>query len=156
MKNKTIYNFTNIASHYRSSLWSKLLNSNLFEFHFVFGKSERMKIKEIDFSKPEFKNQSNKIHSIKNIWIKERILIFQIGVISKCIFKKIDVAIFLGEFQVISTWLAVMVCKIKGIKVVFWTHGLYGNEPKWKSFLRIFFYKMADELLLYERNLRCY
>lgn len=149
---KIIYNFTNIASHYRASLWSKLLNSNSFEFHFAFGKNKKIKIEKIDFLKPDFLKQNKKIHSLQNIWIKERILIFQIGVITKCLFNKIDMAIFLGEFQVISTWVSVIICKIRGIKIVYWTHGIYGNEVGWKRFLRTFFYKMADELLLYERR----
>lgn len=34
---KRIYNFTNIASHYRKNLWEKLISSEGFDFHFFFG-----------------------------------------------------------------------------------------------------------------------
>jgi len=152
MDKKVIYCFTNIAPHYRSSLWSKLLNNLFFDFHFVFGTNKQLTIKEIDFGNPEFKEQQHKLHSLKNFWIKNKILIFQTSVIKLCLTKKIDVAIFLGEFQVISTWIAILICKVRGIRVVLWTHGLYGNEPYWKRTLRIVFYKTADELLLYERR----
>lgn len=152
MKKKVIYNFTNIAPHYRSSLWSKLLNDPFFDFHFAFGKNKRLNIKEIDFSKSGFIEQNDKLHSLNNFWIKDKILIFQMGVIKMCLTRKIDVAIFLGEFQVISTWIASFICKLKGVKVVYWTHGLYGNEGYWKRSLRVIFYKLADELLLYERR----
>jgi len=152
MKQKIIYNFTNIAPHYRSSLWSKLLNNLFFDFHFVFGENKQLNIKEINFKALEFREQNHKLHALKNFWLKDKILIFQTGVIKKCLFKNIDIAIFLGEFQIISTWIAILICKIKGIKVVLWSHGLYGNEPYWKRTLRISFYKTADELLLYERR----
>lgn len=52
----------------------------------------------------------------------------------------------------LSTWLAIIVCKVRGIKTVFWSHGLYGNEPLLKRKLRVFFYNFADEILLYERR----
>ncbi|QXP64481.1 glycosyltransferase [Polaribacter sp. HaHaR_3_91] len=58
----------------------------------------------------------------------------------------------MGEIQVISTWLAMLICKIRGIQVVYWTHGIYGNESYLKKKIRVFFYKTADKILLYERR----
>lgn len=150
MKNRIVFNFTNIASHYRTLLWEKLLESESFEFHFFYGKNNGLNIKEIDFTSVVFQKKKDRLHRLKNFWIKNKILIWQSGVIKKCLSEKIDTAIFLGEFQVVSTWLAVCICKIKGIKVVYWTHGLYGNESNGKRKLRVFFYKTADYLLLYE------
>lgn len=63
MKKKVIYNFTNIAPHYRSSLWSKLLNDPFFHFHLVFGTNKQLNIKEVDFTKSKFRGQNtNHIH----------------------------------------------------------------------------------------------
>lgn len=149
---KKIYNFTNIPSHYRKNLWEKLISSKEFDFYFFFGSNRSLKIKEIDFNSDIFKHNNHKLKKIKNFWIKRKILIWQSGVIKKCLLDRIDVAIFLGEFQVISTWISAVICKIRGIKPVFWTHGLYGNESKLKKTLRVCFYKMADELLLYEKR----
>lgn len=151
MKNK-IYYFTNVASHYRKCLWEKLISSDDFDFHFYFGDNKSFKIKEIDFSIGAFKANKNKLHRLKNFTIKGKIVFWQSDVITTCLTKKIGTAIFLGEFQVISTWIAVVICKIRGIKSVFWTHGLYGNESYIKNFFRVKFYKMADELLIYERR----
>ena len=64
---KIIYNFTNIPPHYRSLLWEKLLNSDLFQFHVIFGSNKSLKIKEIDFSKKEFVKQVHKLHKLKNL-----------------------------------------------------------------------------------------
>lgn len=149
---KTIYNFTNIASHYRSLLWEKLLKSKEFDFHFLFGKNKGMQIKEIDFDKPEFAENRHKLHRLKNIWIGNRILVWQAGVIYRVVFHKMNMAIFLGEVQVLSTWIAMLLCKLRGIPVVYWTHGVYGNEPFFKKKIRLFFYSTADYLLLYERR----
>ena len=149
---KIIYNFTNIPPHYRSLLWEKLLNSDLFQFHVIFGSNKSLKIKEIDFSKKEFVKQVHKLHKLKNFWVKGSILIWQSGVIKKCFSKKIDTAIFLGEFQVISTWIAMLICKFRGIQVVYWTHGIYGNESFFKMKIRVIFYKTANKLLVYERR----
>lgn len=149
---KNIYNFTNIASHYRKNLWEKLIVSENFNFHFFFGKNKSLKIKEIDFSTEIFQQNKRKIHKLKNFWFKGKILIWQTNVIFSCLTKKIDIAIFLGEFQIISTWIAILLCKLRGIKVVYWTHGIYGNESFVKKKARLLFYKTADNLLLYERR----
>ena len=149
---KIIFNFTNIAPHYRKNLWEKLIDSNDFNFHLFFGSNTSLKIKEIDFNSSVFIKNKSKLHTIKNTWFKGEILIWQTKVISNCLKSKFSTAIFLGEFQVISTWIAVLICKIRGIQVVYWTHGLYGNESFCKKTLRVLFYKTANKLLLYENR----
>lgn len=149
---ETIYNFTNIASHYRKNLLEKLVDSKNFEFHFLYGSNASLKIKEIDFHSSAFVKNKNQLHRLRNIWFKGNILIWQSNVISNCLKKEFHTGIFLGEFQVISTWIAAFICKLRGIQVVYWTHGLYGNETFWKKTLRVLFYKTADKLLLYENR----
>ncbi|KGL64352.1 glycosyltransferase [Polaribacter sp. Hel1_85] len=149
---KIIYNFTNIPSHYRGLLWEKLLTSNFFEFHFFFAVNNKLNIKEIDFKKESFQKYSDRLHIIKNYWLKKRILIWQSGVIKSCLTDDLHTAIFLGEIQVVSTWLAMLICKIRRIQVVYWTHGIYGNESYLKKKIRVLFYKTADKILLYERR----
>ena len=39
--------------------------------------------------------------------------------------------------------------QFSGKKVVFWTHGLYGNESKIKLAYRLIFYKIPDKILVY-------
>jgi glycosyltransferase involved in cell wall biosynthesis len=149
---KKIYYFTNIASHYRKNLWEKLGSSNNFEFHFFFGENEFLNIKQINFSETIFTKYPEKLHKLKNIWYQGKILIWQKGVLSRCLKDDLDIAIFLGEFNVLSTWCSMIICKIRGIQIVYWTHGLYGNESFYKKKARIFFYKTADKLLLYENR----
>ncbi|GAB2889642.1 hypothetical protein GCM10027180_19670 [Microbulbifer echini] len=59
------------------------------------------------------------------------------------------VIVYWGEAHRISTWLSVILAKAFGKKVVFWTHGIYGNEKGVKRIIRTCFYRLADALLLY-------
>lgn len=149
---KIIYLFTNIASHYRSSLWLALLSNKSDCFNLFFGINPAFGIHEIDFSQKQFTPFQHKLHRIKNYWIKGKILFWQNGVIAKCLTGKLDVAIFLGEMYCLSTWFAAIICHLRGIEVVFWGHGIYGNEGFLKLFLRKTFYRLASKHLLYERR----
>jgi len=53
---------------------------------------------------------------------------------------------------IISNWLAALICRIRGTRVVFRGHGMYGNEGTLKLFFRKTFYRLASAHLLYERR----
>lgn len=144
--------FTNIAPHYRSSLWLKLLKNNNHETHFFYGVNPNSGIQSIDFSAKEFFHYKNRLHPIKNFWIKGKILVWQKGVIRQCLKTKFDQAIFLGDMYCLSTWLAAVICRLRGVRVAFWGHGIYGNEGKLKLFIRKTFYRLAHQHFLYERR----
>jgi glycosyltransferase involved in cell wall biosynthesis len=144
--------FTNIASHYRASLWALLLKNPIWEIHFFFGSNSNSGIQPINFSAKEFSLYKNQLHQLKNFWIKGKILIWQKGVIGPCFKEEFDQAIFLGEMYCLSTWLAAIICRLRGVRVVFWGHGIYGNEGRIKLFIRKIFYHLAHQHLLYERR----
>ena len=147
---KKFYNFTNIPTHYRALLWEKLLNSIFFEFHFFFSKNNKLNIKEINFKSEIFQKHKDRLHLIENYCVRNRILVWQKGVIKTCLTHNFHTAIFLGEVQIVSTWIAMLICRIRRIQIVYWTHGIYGNESFFKKKLRVLFYKTANKLLLYE------
>lgn len=148
---KIISIYSNIAPHYRKGIWAKLISDKLNEFHFYFGKSTKSNILKIDFDQQAFNNYQNRLHLLKNIYIGH-ILVWQLGVIKSCLFKKTDIAVFIAEANCISTWIASIICRLRGIKVVFWGHGLYGNENRLKLWFRKLFYTLADKHLVYERG----
>ena len=80
------------------------------------------------------------------------IIIWQSKVIFQCLFSRYDTAVFLGEMTIISTWVAA-ICRLRRKKVIFWGHGLYGNE-RGKKLVRITFYKLVHRHLLYENRAR--
>lgn len=147
-----VFLFTNIPPHYRRSLWLELLKNNKQETHFFYGENLALGINPIDFSAVEFLTYKNQLHQLKNIWINGKILIWQKGVISKCLKSKFDFGVFLGDMYCFSTWIGAIICQFRGIRVIFWGHGIYGNESKLKLFFRKTFYRLADQHLLYERR----
>ncbi|MEH6679309.1 MAG: glycosyltransferase [Sediminicola sp.] len=147
-----IYHFTNIAPLYRNRLWKTLLGSPHFEYHFCFDKKSNAGIRSIDFSQPPYSSHPERLHDLHNIWIKQKFLVWQQGVLGRCLSTKMDMVVLLGEFMVVSNWLAALICKVRGIKVIFRGHGMYGDEKGLKLFLRTTYYKLADYHLLYERR----
>lgn len=152
---KKVVIITNIASHYRTSLWAKLLNTPNWEIHFFFGSNSKSGIQSIDFSKKDFSEHQNRLHKLKNYWFGNKIIIWQKGVIRQCLFSQFNQAIFLGDMYCLSTWLAAIICRYRGVRVAFWGHGLYGKEGKLKLFFRKTFYRLAHQHLLYERRAKC-
>ncbi|WP_026814974.1 glycosyltransferase [Arenibacter certesii] len=149
---KDIIVITNIASHYRSTLWGKLINSEKYNFNFYFGKDLKFGIKEINFNEKKFQFRQNQIHLLNNLYFKDKIIVWQRGIVKKCLTLKVNTAIILGDSWIISNWIIAIIFRVKGVKVIFWSHGIYGNEPKIKKWIRILFYKLANEHLLYERR----
>ena len=148
----TTYIFTNIAPHYRASLWALLLRESNWKPHFFYSSNSKSGIHSIDFSKEDFSEHQNRLHKLKNYWLGDKILIWQRGVISQCLNRPFSQAIFLGDMYCLSTWLAVIICRMRGIQVAFWGHGLYGDEGFLKLFVRKTFYRLAHQHLLYERR----
>lgn len=148
---KKISIFINIAPYYRRKLFLSLLKEKSIKLDFYYGNSNHSGIKQIDFNAPEFFISSSQLHPVKNIWFFHKILGWQNRVILTCLKSDINIAIFTGEMYCISTWIAAISCRIRKIKVVFWGHGIYGNEGKIKLFARKLFYKLANYHLLYER-----
>lgn len=149
---RQIYFFTNIAPHYREALWQKILENHNYEFHFFYSRNNKSGIKLIDFSQSKYKGYQNKLHLIRNYRLKDKVLVWQKGTIKRCFNDNFDEAIFLGEMYCISTWIASIVCRMRGISVIFWGHGIYGNESGLKCLIRLLFLKLANKHLLYERR----
>ncbi|NKI32017.1 glycosyltransferase [Croceivirga thetidis] len=149
---KKVYFFTNLAPHYRQLLWLNILKNQENEYSFLCGKETSSGIKQIDFETEDFEPYRNRIEFLKNRYLKKKYLIWQSGAITKALSSKLDVAIITGDAWVITNWIISIILKLRGKKVVFWSHGIYGNEKGLKKFLRILFYRLAHAHLLYERR----
>jgi glycosyltransferase involved in cell wall biosynthesis len=147
MKPKVAY-FTNVAPHYREKLWLAFIENLKVEFHFFFGKHPNPSIKSIDFEEPRWQEYQKQIHDIENIKFKGR-LIYQAGVIKQILFNNWDVIILLGDANIISNWIAAKLARFRGIPVIFWGHGIYGNEMYLKKKIRKIFLSLADINLVY-------
>ncbi len=144
----SIHYFTNMAPHYRGLLWRILAEDDSLNMNFYFGSSLNGSIKEIDFNDPFWKNRKQKLRRLKNRRIAGRI-VWQSGVIRKIISSNISGALFLGDMNILSTWIAALLLKLRGIEVYFWGHGFTGKENLPVKWLRTLFYRLADAHFLY-------
>ena len=85
---------------------------------------------------------------IRNIAVRG-ICFWQTGLLRLAFLKEHDVHVYWGEAHRFSTWLSAMLSLARGKKVVFWTHGIYGNEGLIKGWMRQNFYRLAHQLLVY-------
>ena len=144
--------FTNIFPHYRLSIWKKLINSKDFNLEIYFSIKNPLGIYSPDISDLFNENELSKLHVIKNYWLKKKFLVWQSNVIKIVFFSKYDFIMFLGEMNIISSWISIFIAKSRGKKVYMWSHGIYGNENIFKKFFRLIFLKLADFIFLYENR----
>ena len=131
----------NIYPHYRKEIWEKLSNLPDIEVKILFGNNLSSVIEPANsFIK------DNRV--FKNLYFN-KILVWQFGVIPYIVYNNFDVYIFNGECFCISTWLASLILKFKKKKIIFWGHGIYGNEKYFIKYFRILFNVLPNVNLLY-------
>jgi glycosyltransferase involved in cell wall biosynthesis len=143
---------TNLAPHYRIQLWQWILKNKKYDFHFLFGQENESGIEKIDFNQNSLRQYKSRTVILKNRYFKKKFLIWQSGVISRALKSDVAAVIITGDSWVVSNWVIALIYRLRDIKVVFWSHGLYGNEKGLKKILRLCFYKLANNHLLYERR----
>ena len=146
-----VFVFSNIFPSYRKSIWKELLNLKPINFTFFYSTKSHISI-GLDESLINENKYSCKLKHLRNFYFLGY-LIWQTKVLSQ-VFKKVDSVIFLGEMTVITTWLASILFRLRGIKVIFWGHGIYGNENRLKLLLRKIFLRLANHNLIYEKRAR--
>ncbi len=148
--NKIFY-FTNIFPSYRRELWKNLLGSKKMEFHIFFSNKNLNGIGTTRIDSIFSKAEKQKMYQIQNYAIKGH-LCWQKGVLKALWSTNFKTAIFLGDMKILSNWIGILICRIRGKKVAFWTHGMYGNEKGLKKKIRLLFLSLADKLFLYEKR----
>lgn len=150
MVNKVL-NISNIFPHYCLSMWRAFIKE-LPDFHIGYDPIDSRGIKLVNIRK-EFNNVSQQyFFRVKNIYIFKKHLVYQFFVIPKVLFSKYNKVIFLGDSKVLSTWISLIICKIRKKESILWTHGIYGNESRFKLIFRKTFYRLANTLIVYERK----
>lgn len=65
-----------------------------------------------------------------------------------------DCLILLGNAAWPASWLCALIARLRGIRVLFWTHGWIRDDSNLKDLARCAFYKLAHGLLLYGTRAR--
>jgi glycosyltransferase involved in cell wall biosynthesis len=130
-------------SHYRSGIFSKLLNSTKYKYIFVAGHNN------LDPSIPEWvvpdpsRFVEAKCHPIRMPWY------YQAGLAKLAVRKDISAIIYSGTVYSISTWYSAVLARLTGKKVLFWTHGWIRTGGRLREAIKKRYMRLADVLMLY-------
>ena len=80
--------------------------------------------------------------------------LWQTGAIRLSLRTDIDTIIFLGVCWHISTWIAAILARLSGKKVLMWTHGFYGTENFARKLFRSAFLRIAHHVMFYGNHAR--
>lgn len=132
--------------HYRQPVFDALSKSRhfYFEFHYDADGIERTIMSGNS-------DRSNFLH-LKTLRIGP--MLWQSGALLLALHSKAHAFIFLGNPFILSTWLAAIIARARGIRVLFWTHGWVRDQRGAKDRLRGLFYRLAHGLLLYGERAR--
>ena len=148
--NNKVFLLPDRLAHYREPVFLEIAKflKNKSKTLYLFYDPNDFKITKIPIPKLEKLKEFYKIFHVRNLYLSKAV-IFQFGIISKFIIQRPQIIIAWGESQRLSTFFILLISKLLKTKVVLWTHGFYGNEKNIKKSWRIFFYKLADKLLIY-------
>ena len=140
-------------AHYRLTVFKALSNEDKNGFRITIYADTKpdlssIKIAPAAYCNLDIKKGGVRWQRIHNFSLHNRCF-WQSGLLKLALRRDLQVIVYWGEAHRISTWLSAILARLCGIKVIFWTHGIYGNEPALKGFIRTTFYRLADALLLY-------
>lgn len=125
-------------SHYRKEIFELIDKS--FDVHFYFG-DMMPSIKKMDIT--VLKGAQKALHVVMFgpfFWYK--------GMLTK-VGANYDVCIFDGDYRCLSTWFALIRCKLGRKRSYLWTHGFYGDEKGIIGFIKKAFFRLATGGLVY-------
>ncbi|MDD2799752.1 MAG: glycosyltransferase [Bacteroidales bacterium] len=108
-------------------------------------------IKNIDYKYANLPMEEGGLRWIKTknyFHISERLL-WQTGVVHRILFSSYDCFVFEGGIAHLPVWLYTILCRLRGKKVFYWTHGYKGLDKGFKKIIRDIFFKLPNALLLY-------
>tara|TARA_Y100000589_G_C27199325_1_gene648729 strand:- start:6995 stop:8173 length:1179 start_codon:yes stop_codon:yes gene_type:complete len=148
--NKKVFLLPDRLAHYREPVFLELAKKlkRYRKSLYLFYDPKDFYITGIPIPKLDKLEKYYKIFKVKNFYLGKTVL-FQLGIIRRFILHRPQILIAWGESHRISTLILLLLSKLLKVKVVLWSHGFYGNETFFKKKWRIFFYKLADKLLIY-------
>jgi 1,2-diacylglycerol 3-alpha-glucosyltransferase len=140
---KRIAFFNPIFAHYRSALLRELRGSESFEY-FLFGDTHDRygNVPACDLSaEPRFRPTPY----VRFL----RVIAWQKGIVAPTLLGDFDGYILEGDAYYLSSWVGAIFARLRGRRVLFWSHGWTRSDRGMKHVVRQLFYRLADGLLLY-------
>ena len=154
MKVAIVYHY---LAHYREAVF-EMLSLTDFRNHFVVFSDRQSNLPSIATIDPEKSRSVRPAGTlnwrfIRNRWFTPSIL-WQHDLLKIAASREFDVLILLGNMQFLSTWIAAVIGRLRGKRILMWTHGILRQENGVRWLLRRSFYRLADGLLLYGHRAR--
>ncbi|MCA4793874.1 glycosyltransferase family 4 protein [Myroides odoratimimus] len=139
MRNSTAF-ILNFAPHYRGLIFNKI--SKELKVDFYFGNIPNSSIKKIDYSTLNgFQKEFKTTVFLGFYWYTNMLkLIFT---------KNYKRFVLTGDVHILSNWVFILLCRLKGRKVYLWSHGWYGDEKGLRSIIKFSFLRSTDGLFVY-------
>lgn len=131
-----------VVPHYRAALFRELLTGTEHTYFIVADKPNHETIRR------SREIECNERFQTARTW-KIGPLEYQTNVVSLARAPNLDCIIFCGNAHYISVWVAALLGRISGKRILFWTHGWLRVEKGPKRWIRNTFYRLAHALLLY-------
>jgi glycosyltransferase involved in cell wall biosynthesis len=134
--------------HYRKGVMQELIESSTNQYIFVGAKK---------YTKNDIKTwwpQDSTEAIVTRSWHIAGKWLVQQQVVSIALRNDIDALIFLGNPYFLTTWLAGALGRLRGKRVLFWTHGWQRDDRGAKDWLRRLFFHIPHGLLLYGERAR--
>ncbi len=149
-KYKKIAVVSNCMPHYRIPIYNLLSSSKSNNYTIITGTKMNIQLKVADKILATIKPEEGGVRwiQVKNIWIFNRFL-WQKGLLKELKKSNYDTIIMLGTVYYLSTWVAAILWRLRGKKIIFWTHAFIRDEKNILGFLRTMFYKLAHQFLVY-------
>lgn len=127
--------------HYRRSLMQALEKSENIEFTFYGSGKSFQGIEHVDTVSVRHFIMARLLYFRGKMWQPTGIRVAASGVY--------DAIIYLGDPNVISTWIGAALAHIRKTPIIFWGHGWMRPEAMVKKTLRRMFYSLADHFFVY-------
>lgn len=139
--------FYQSIQRYRMPVFSAMGRSERYDFTFFHG--ENRAGDSTPLASPKMLEEAP-FHSVKirNIWLAGVVLL-QHKAVTAALGGEYDGFVFLGDMHYPTTWLAALICRLRGRPVVFWGHGAKRSGHGLNSKLRAFFHRLADAVWTY-------
>lgn len=139
MKRKTCCIF-NIAPSYRQAILTRL--DSEFDCDFYLGDRLGFEIALMDYR--QLKGYMGTLHFVPLFGR----YFMQKGAFRLAL-KSYDQYLLTGEMHSLSSWLVLLICRLRGKKAFIWSHGIYGNESPANRLIKKLYYRLASKVLLY-------
>ena len=116
-QSKVVFVFS-MLPHYRKSIINALLKNEKFISFFIFCDEDPRDIKKINVNTFENKFKDRFILTT-NYWYDKRILFWQRNVVKNASLLNYDSIVFLGEMNILSTWVSSIIARFRRKKVFF-------------------------------------